>query len=208
MKVKISQQHVSSAKREEGSVVVKAAASVVVAGVLFAAAVEGAVLVNTYKKEQLYDQVMAMENQVWSYYREHGRWPGDCNQDGVIGYQPPTTPGVEEYSAQTCSAQGIESFTNALADLEQQLDRSLAKKAAQGEVQIGHGEIAGHKSNAIISYEVPLEVAQWLDTRIDGQESASQGRLRIWGEQASDWGQLEKATVSIAYYFEKSLPNS
>ncbi|MDH5301315.1 MAG: hypothetical protein OEW58_08140 [Gammaproteobacteria bacterium] len=210
MKVKISHLHVNHAKREEGTVVIKAAASVVVAGILFAAAVEGAGLVNSYKKEQLYDQVMAMESQVWGYYQQNGRWPGDCNKDGVIGYQPPHKLETGQFAPQACTGKA-EGFTQALGDLQQLgMESGLQKKVAQGELQIGSGEIAGQKSNAIVSYDVPVEVAQWLDIRIDGLANASDGRLRIWGENAdaTQWDQSGKATVTVAYYFDKSVPNS
>lgn len=203
-------------KEQRGSIAVYMAAGVVALGSLFAIAIQTNAWLGQAKQENFYKELMQVESLVWSYYEKAGRWPGDCDGDGVIAYLPPssgTGSGImNDGSDASCVNTSSESFLAALNDLRNLKSDEVEALVDNADVPtflIGHGQIAGKNSNVIVAYDVPVTVAQWLDQRIDGDTHADNGRVRIWGQdQAQVWPDQSAQKVAVAYYFEPQVPNS
>lgn len=58
----------------------------VLMGLLMLVALQSQGVINQYRQSQFTNQVRALQSGLLAYRQQHGRWPGDCNQDGLIDY--------------------------------------------------------------------------------------------------------------------------
>ncbi len=208
-------------QKQRGFTVVDIAGVIVGAGLALGIAVQGADVVSSARYAQFYDELQVMETQLWTFYEKQGRWPGDCNSDGVMGFQPVNAvDSVVDFKPvqRGCKA---ESLLTALQDLKAK--GVIAADIDNGEVlmhEFGHFFQLGHtfsptnsalKSNVIVAYGIPQHVAAKLDLEIDGVENGMQGRLRRWDEQGmgTAWPNAEaddSSLVALAYFFESKIP--
>jgi len=68
----------------------------VLAGLLVAAVTAGQELVNTAKAKKAVNDIVALESQLQLYAQAKGRFPGDCDADGVIDYAADATSRLDE----------------------------------------------------------------------------------------------------------------
>jgi len=227
MLLKMSKDGWKLQERQKGFTLVNVAALVVSSGVAFGVAVQGPDMLDAAKYERFQQDLSQMENVVWDYKTNTKRWPGDCNQDGVISYQPQhkvsSDVSPEHFVSETSSAAseacqrlgtGTESVNASFADLrlsgltDDVSNRVISKHSLGDFFQIGHAQFSQTRSaNVIVAYGIPASVARYVDNQWDGSESGQQGRIRRWDTQAdgATWPEGDQK-VSLAYYFDQKLP--
>jgi len=211
-------------KNQQGFTLVNVAGLIVSAGLAMGVAVQAPAIVENVQFSNFYDDLKNIENQVWNHRDRVGRWPGDCDKDGVIGFIP--VPGVEvpnkpgtivsdkimnegactgKVVAETVDAPFSDIRAAGLVDKD--IPNSILAKHTQGSYfQIGHTTYANGPVNVIVAYGVPSDVAQMIDTEIDGSANGEAGRVRRWDSQDSDALWTSKSeTVALAYYFDKTI---
>ena len=72
--------------RQAGFTLVEMSVTMVIAGLLFAAVTTGQELVAQAKASKLVGEIKLVEMQLQRYNQAKGRFPGDCNADGIIDY--------------------------------------------------------------------------------------------------------------------------
>ncbi|MDZ4293032.1 MAG: prepilin-type N-terminal cleavage/methylation domain-containing protein [Hydrogenophaga sp.] len=72
--------------RQRGFTLVEMSVTMVIAGLLFAAVTTGQELVAQAKATKLVGEIKLTEMQLQRYNQAKGRFPGDCNADGIIDY--------------------------------------------------------------------------------------------------------------------------
>jgi len=78
-------------RRQGGFTLVEMSVVLVLAGLLFAAVTTGKELVNTAKAKKAVHDVISLESKLQLYAQAKGRFPGDCDADGVIDYAADAT---------------------------------------------------------------------------------------------------------------------
>lgn len=73
-----------SARAQRGLSLLELAIGLAIVGVLAAMALKSQELVEHYRQAQFVTKVQTLVSQLGSYRRTWGRWPGDCNRDGLI----------------------------------------------------------------------------------------------------------------------------
>ena len=203
-------------RRQEGFTLVNIAGLVVSSGIAMGVAVQGTDIVSDVQKGRFYEDLQVMENHVWEHKERLGYWPGDCNRDGLIGFQPQSDqkqlPAAE--AAKSCASGSQEDQLTAFADMQaagvvdQDVSLQEIKKHSQeGDFRIGYGMVQNKKSNVIVAYNVPADIAKWVDMSVDGGVDGQQGRVRRWdqSQDGSNWSVKGQKTVSLAYYFERKI---
>ena len=72
------------ARAQRGLSILELAIGLAIVGVLAAMALKSQELVENYRQAQFVTKVQTLVSQLGSYRRTWGRWPGDCNRDGLI----------------------------------------------------------------------------------------------------------------------------
>ncbi len=208
-------------EQQKGFTVVDLAGVIVGAGLALGVAIQGADLVGSARYVQFYDELQVMETQLWSFYEKQGRWPGDCNADGVMGFQPANAVGASIDLEPVGNGCKVESLSTVLQEMKYYgVIASDANNEALMQHEFGDYFQLGHtvnsatpvlQSNVIVAYGVPQHIAKKMDFEIDGVENGQQGRLRRWDElgAGSAWPNAHKAgdsSVALAYFFESKVP--
>lgn len=214
---------------QRGFTLVELAVVLVVIGIILGAVLKGQELVNNAKGKRLQNDLKALESMMWTYYDRKGRWPGDCNADGLIQYPPanalapvvtmsddadPTKDGCGDNGsgAETGNAPFSDMRASGVAPTETP-NVSLARHVANGPFQIGMADDSagsGAQANVIVAYNVPTWMAKMIDAYIDGNEAGQAGRIRRWDVSVTGgpWpseGENDKP-VALAYFFDRPMP--
>ena len=72
------------ASAQRGLSLLELAIGLAIVGVLAAMALKSQEVVESYRQAQFVTKVQTLVSQLGSYRRTWGRWPGDCNRDGLI----------------------------------------------------------------------------------------------------------------------------
>jgi prepilin-type N-terminal cleavage/methylation domain-containing protein len=75
-----------AARQQRGFTLVEMSITLAVAGLLFAAVASGQELIGQVKAQKLLSDLKSVETQVLQYAQVKGRWPGDCDADGLIDF--------------------------------------------------------------------------------------------------------------------------
>lgn len=166
---------------------------------LVVTAVAGANIAQQLNKGYLYSDLKRTENQVWTYFQATGRWPGDCDQDGVIEFSPLPHPlPTKTYSnfIRCSDAAHLNVVDPVLMSVHSQ----------QGAVEVGHVKTESGFANVIVFYQLSADVAQWLDETVDGEINVDAGRIRRWDNLTQPWLDGPEKGVALAYLFEPQFP--
>lgn len=79
-------RHCPDSRRQRGFTLVEIAIALVLIGVLVAISLQSQGLVEQYRQSQFINQVRALDSNLQTYRNVNGRWPGDCNRDGLLDY--------------------------------------------------------------------------------------------------------------------------
>jgi prepilin-type N-terminal cleavage/methylation domain-containing protein len=77
-----------TAGKQRGFTMVELAIVLVVAGLILVAALKGTDMINKAKVERTVADLKGLQSMVLEYQKRTGRLPGDCNNDGKIGFTP------------------------------------------------------------------------------------------------------------------------
>lgn len=83
-------------RKQSGFTLVEMSVVLVLAGLLFVGVSKGQELVDQAKAKKLVHDVTAVSSQLQLYAQAKGRFPGDCDGDGVIDYAADVTPRSDE----------------------------------------------------------------------------------------------------------------
>ncbi len=210
-------------KNMKGFTLVELAIVLVIIGIILGAVLKGQELIKNAKAKRVENDLKGLEAMIWTFYDRKHYFPGDCNQNGIIGYNAPnnTTGGTPstntdptaDYCASTTT--GEYNVNRSFSDLRvariasyEEPNSSLAKHAYNGWFNIGYDTVSGTNYNAIFVYGIPAWMAKMIDVSIDGVEEGTKGRVRRHdtGDGGDTWpsDSNNNQLVSIAYYFEKT----
>lgn len=80
-------RNLKSTAKQRGFTLVEMSVTMAAAGLLFAAVTTGQELIDQAKSTKLINEVKTIEAHLQRYAQLKGRFPGDCNADGVIDYK-------------------------------------------------------------------------------------------------------------------------
>ncbi len=214
------------AKGQRGFTLIEMAILLVIIGLILGAVLKGQELIGNAKVKKLQQQyINGLDGFIWGFYDRKGRFPGDCNNNGLIGYALPNGPANPNPYAVTA----VSTNTNPTADYcatpttaetqntpwsdlrsqgffsanatNQEITR-FPGFGTQTEVRIG----TANARNAIVVYNIPSYAAQMIDTSIDGNQNVTSGRLQAWDAAtvgAGIWPANKDQLVHIVYYFDR-----
>jgi prepilin-type N-terminal cleavage/methylation domain-containing protein len=87
---------VRGTRKQKGFTLVEMSVVLVLAGLLVAAVTAGQELINTAKAKKAVNDIVSLESQLQLYAQAKGRFPGDCDADGVIDYAADATSRADE----------------------------------------------------------------------------------------------------------------
>lgn len=72
--------------RQRGFSLLEIALAMVLLGVLFAGALKSQSMLEQYRQSEFVNGVRALSSHMSAHLNSRGRWPGDCNRDGLLDY--------------------------------------------------------------------------------------------------------------------------
>lgn len=93
--MKIQPQRVGQ-RKQKGFTLVEMSVTLVLAGLLVTAVTAGQELVNTAKAKKAVRDIVLLESQLQMYVQSKGRFPGDCDADGVIDFAADKTTRLDK----------------------------------------------------------------------------------------------------------------
>ncbi len=74
-------------RRHKGFSLVEIALGLAILGILMAMTFKGQEVVEQYRQGQFINMVRSLEGSLKAYQKTFGRWPGDCNRDGLLDHE-------------------------------------------------------------------------------------------------------------------------
>jgi prepilin-type N-terminal cleavage/methylation domain-containing protein len=187
----------SRSKGQKGFTLVELAIVLVIAGLILTGVLKGTDAINKAKAERAVADLRGLQGMVLEYQKRTGHLPGDCNNDGIIGFYPVTTvlgvapdateanrilpttalgDGTATANCATAAAteNGIDVAWNDMRRNNivdpQRLPAELAKNPNGSWYAIGNMTMAGgvNQANVIVIYNIPVWLAEAIDASIDG----------------------------------------
>ncbi len=207
--------------KHKGFTLVELAIVLVIIGIILGSILKGQELIKNAKVKRMINDMRSLEAMIWTYYDRKKRFPGDCNQNGIIGFNAPNdTVGAIpsdniDPTIDDCLASSDENNVNrAFSDLRvtriapySKPNIILAKHINNGFINIGYSTINGINYNVIVIYNIPAWMARAIDSTIDGTENGLVGLVRRHDTQdgGAIWPSEENGNqpVSLEYYFDQ-----
>lgn len=211
-----------SRSREAGFTLVELAVVLVIIGIILGALMKGQALINNARAKRVFNDLKGLEAVIWSFYDRYGRFPGDCDKNGVIDATTYTAPSAvdNDPSAEFCTSYNTDrdvpwAELKAARLLSPDADNmDLARTQFSAWFYIGRAYAGSGTSfvNAIAIADIPCFVAKSIDVAIDGKLDAGAGRIRqltgaYTASNSTDtsWSACgsEDTAVDIVYFFDK-----
>ena len=148
---------------------------VVSAGLVIGAAFQGNSVIKNYEYSSAYTDLRQIESTLWAYHDKHGYWLDQC----------PVNKDVES-ACDTETTRLMGAINSLNSDTKPGLHYSLAFADSSG---------GARKERVIAIKGFSAGFAQYLDEKIDGKVSMTQGRVRY----------LSPSQNQIGYYYESKL---
>jgi prepilin-type N-terminal cleavage/methylation domain-containing protein len=180
--------------RQGGFTMVELAIVLVIAGIILAAVLKGTDMINKSKIERVTADLKGLQGMMLEHEKRTGRFPGDCNENGLIEFTAFTADAVwnnlapNTYSLDSdpdtdrCSPTNTtETDVNRVwSDLRKanivdptRTNVNLTKHTLGDFYAVGSftpGNPAGGPVNTIVAYGLPLWLAKGIDVAIDGAQ--------------------------------------
>lgn len=213
-------------RNRKGFTLVELAIVLVIIGIILGAVLKGQDLIASSKAKRIQKDMQGFEAMIWTYVDRVGRFPGDCNSNGVIGYTPPlvaagigtaTPPSNLTAPSDNCAtaATGEGNINRVFSDLRASNIAGygspnviLAKHQLNDFFKVGAtAAINGVQHNVIVVYGVPAWMAKMIDVAIDGAEAGNAGRIRQYTTNAAGtaWPAVgaDNALTALAYFYDR-----
>ena len=213
-------------RNQKGFTLIELSIVLVIIGIILGAVLKGQELINNSKAKRIQSDLKGIEAMIWTYYDRKGRFPGDCNSNGIYAYTPPllaigtATPPSNNAVPTTdycATAATVETINTSYSDMRVSRLFStstpniiLAKHQQSDYFKVGStAAIAGVQYNIIVTYGLPAWMAKMLDVAIDGAENGTAGRIRNYSAAPASgtvWpaDTLNDQIVSMSYFFDKN----
>lgn len=209
------------ARNEGGFTLVELAIVLVIIGIILGGVLKGQDLINNAKAKRVVSDAQGMSALAYTFYDRYGRFPGDCDRNGVINYvvaggETPATFGNTVPAVGFCTGTGTAAVDQWRDLIAAQLQPSAAGQTlalntfngAKFYAQITAGA-TGQAYNTIFFMQVPCYAAKMMDVTIDGVEDSGLGSVRQLNgaavlNVATAWAcGTEDANVDVAYFFDR-----
>lgn len=167
-------------RKQGGFTLVEMSVVLVLAGLLFAAVTKGQELVNTAKAKKATADLIALNSQLQLYAQAKGRFPGDCDADGVVDYAADLT--VRGDDGNTARAEAY-AFSSAHPTIP--VDGAVAAAQTDGCALTGAIAATPSVSDVVTSTS---NANVWLnDLKLAGMASDSAGNRKLAKTIAEDF---------------------
>jgi len=214
-------------RNRKGFTLVELAIVLVIIGIILGAVLKGQDLIASSKAKRIQKDMQGFEAMIWTYVDRVGRFPGDCNSDGVVAYTPPlVATGIGTGTPPSNIADPLTDYCATSATAENNINRVfsdmrasniagygspntvLARHQLNDFFKIGStAAVAGVRYNVIVAYGVPAWMAKMIDVAIDGVEDGSSGRIRQYttNNRGSAWPAVgaDNTLTAIAYFYDR-----
>ncbi len=208
-----------------GFTLVELAIVLVIIGIILGAVLKGQELINNAKVKRLQNDMRGIEALIWTFYDRYGKFPGDCDGNGLINSYISYAPGTGGTPPSSfCTGTGFSGdypwddmkFAGLLPKEAPNTD--LARHIFNGQFRIGlaYGGTGTTFLNAVAISNIPCYAAQAIDSSVDGILHSGRGRIRAWvggytyyNSATDDWNSRcpsPDTTVGIVYLFDRT-PN-
>ena len=185
-------------RKQGGFTMVELAIVLVIAGIILTAVLKGTDMINKAKIERVTSDLKGLQGMLLEHEKRTGRLPGDCNENGVIGYIAFTPNAIDnnQYAynvdsdpdaAGRCDSiaqSEIGSANRVWSDLRKanivdpsRTNINLTKHTLTDFYAVGNitesTSGAGHPINVIVAHGLPLWLAKGIDVAIDGPQSVA-----------------------------------
>lgn len=175
---------------ESGFTLVEMAIVLVIIGIILGMVIKGRSLVTTAKVKKTAAQVRQLETWAWNFYSRYNRFPGDCDQNKVIDAQATRTASIDDSPATGfCSGNSADTDQDRpYAELKEakiapSMDNSKLAETPLGGGYVYLGYVYSYRTrenyNAIVISRCTCMEAKDLDSSIDGELDAGDGRVRV-----------------------------
>ncbi|MEJ1296654.1 MAG: prepilin-type N-terminal cleavage/methylation domain-containing protein [Candidatus Sedimenticola sp. (ex Thyasira tokunagai)] len=183
-------------RKQGGFTMVELAIVLVIAGIILTAVLKGTDMINKAKIERITSDLKGLQGMVLEHEKRTSRLPGDCNENGVIGYTAFTANAIDnnQYGynvdsdpdvAGRCDSFGQNETNDAnrvWSDLRKanivdpsRTNINLTKHTLTDFYAVGNitesTSGASHPINVIVAHGLPLWLAKGIDVAIDGPQS-------------------------------------
>ena len=202
---------------KKGFTLIELAIVLVIIGIILGAVLKGQDLIRNARAKKLIVQTTKWEAFTWSFMDQKGRFPGDENNNGIIGDQ--TAPISEQTSANSAIQEILNgSYTNPPKEtIVLGSSTFYVKMGNDGNGTTPHDLIAlCASSDCSGTFDADaIKYAEFMDTSIDGEANAQNGLARGAGaitvtgtyvitavtpDSSDDYSSSDKA---IIYFFDK-----
>lgn len=208
---------------QKGFTLVELAIVLVIAGLILVGVLKGTDSINKAKAERAVADLRGLQGMIMEYQKRTGRLPGDCNNDGIIGYYPSAgiynavaldateanrvlpNPAITTTARANCANTAVSELIqevvwndmrrNNIVD-PQRLPAELAKNTNGSFYAIGNMTQGTNNANVIVAYSIPVWLAEAIDASIDGQTSYT-GTAAVTAEAAANTGRIRRWDLNV-----------
>jgi prepilin-type N-terminal cleavage/methylation domain-containing protein len=161
--------------RQRGFTLVEMSVTMVIAGLLFAAVTTGQELVAQAKATKLVGEIKLAEMQLQRYNQAKGRFPGDCNADGIIDYAADANAASVSLRDDTDNASRAAEYSYSVLLPTEPADGAVAEDQEMG------CALNGDATNPVATVEPsPTNANVWLnDLKLAGVVSDSAPNVKL-----------------------------